>query len=531
MNKIFLEQIKKIKADTLRFKKSKKNSKNNKNFFIKTDNVYFDYSRNTFDDKLIKKLLNLAEIIDIKNKYKELINGHEVNISEKRKVLHPALRRVSPSLDKSISKKIYDHKDYLKKLSNDIRSGRKKSFSNKNYTDIVSIGTGGSFFGIKAVYESLKNYSSVKIKLHFISNLDFTENRDLLLKLNPKTTLFIVVSKSFRTIETIENIKKIKQWLNKSSNKSNIMNNFLAVTENDSEALKLGIHEDNIIKIWDWLGGRYSIWSGVSIGLIIAIGYTNFNKFLNGAEKADKHFSQSKYNKNIPVIMALISFYYTTYFGAQSHLILPYNYRLRFLQDHIQQLEMESNGKSLDVDGKSISSKPGNIVWGGSGSCSQHSFYQLLHQGNLIIPSDFIISKKSDCGSQDNHDMLFSNFLSHLEILNKGFSKLQATELYEKKFSNQGLDEELVIRNLMLSGKNPANAILLNQLSPESLGELIAFYEHKTYVLGLLYGINSFDQWAVEIGKIKAVEIYDDIREAKRKNKKTNIKIMKEYLN
>ena len=228
--------------------------------------------------------------------------------------------------------------------------------------------------------------------------------------------------------------------------------------------------------------------------------------------------------------MALLSYYYTSFFGTQSHLILPYNFRLRFLHDHIQQVEMESNGKSLDIFGKDIFSKSGNIVWGGSGSCSQHSFYQLLHQGNLLIPADFIISKKTDSGSQDNHNMLFSNFLSHLEILNKGFSESQAKELYEKKFSKLGLDKNLVIKNLILSGNKPANAILLNELSPESLGELLAFYEHKTYVLGLLYGINSFDQWAVEIGKIKAKEIYQDIKLAKNKNKKINNETIKKYL-
>ena len=228
--------------------------------------------------------------------------------------------------------------------------------------------------------------------------------------------------------------------------------------------------------------------------------------------------------------MALLSFNYSNYFAAQSHLILPYNYRLRFLHDHIQQLEMESNGKSIDVNGKNISSKAGNIVWGGSGSCSQHSFYQLLHQGNVFIPADFIISIKTDSGSQDNHDMLFSNFLSHIQILNSGFSMSDAQKLYEEKFANQGLQKDLVIKNLMLGGKKPTNAFLLKKLSPEALGELLAYYEHKTYVLGLLYGINSFDQWAVEIGKIKAKEIYRTIKLLKNKNKKINSKIIKKYI-
>ena len=530
MNKIFLEQTRKIKKETLRFKNSKKALKNNKNFFLETDNLYFNYSRNIVDKKTLSELLKLANIIDIKNSYKKLINGYQINTSEQRKVLHPALRSVTKFLDKSIIKNIDNHKKILKKISNDVRSGKKKSFSRKKFTDIVSVGTGGSYFGIKAVYEGLKNYSSKKINLHFISNLDFTENKDLLSSLDPEKTLFIVVSKSFKTIETLENIKKIKYWLNKDFNGKNIMGNFLAVTENEAEALKLGICSDNIIKIWEWIGGRYSIWSGVSIGLIISIGFSNFSKFLKGAENADAHFYKNKYSVNIPVIMALLSYYYTSFFGTQSHLILPYNFRLRFLHDHIQQVEMESNGKSLDIFGKDIFSKSGNIVWGGSGSCSQHSFYQLLHQGNLLIPADFIISKKTDSGSQDNHNMLFSNFLSHLEILNKGFSESQAKELYEKKFSKLGLDKNLVIKNLILSGNKPANAILLNKLSPESLGELLAFYEHKTYVLGLLYGINSFDQWAVEIGKIKAKEIYQDIKLAKNKNKKINNETIKKYL-
>ena len=530
MNKIFSEQLKKIKKDASRLKKLSKNKNENQNFCIETENIFFDYSRNIIDEKSVENLLKLAHLIDIKKNYKRLISGHISNKSENRKVLHPAMRSTPSLLDKNIIEDIRKHKEILKKISQDVISGKNKSFSNKKYTDVVSVGTGGSFFGIKATYEALKNYSSKNIKLHFISNLDFTENKDLLSSLDPNKTLFIIVSKSFRTIETIENIKKIKFWLKKYSKNYNVMQNFLAVTENESEAKKLGINQRNIIKIWEWLGGRYSIWSGVSIGLIIAIGYNNFSKFLYGAQKADEHFFKKKYKNNIPVIMALLSFYYSNYFAAQSHLILPYNYRLRFLHDHIQQLEMESNGKSIDMNGKNISSKAGNIVWGGSGSCSQHSFYQLLHQGNVFIPADFIISKKTDSGSQDNHDMLFSNFLSHIKILNSGFSMSDAQKLYEEKFANQGLQKDLVVKNLMLGGKKPTNAFLLKKLSPEALGELLAYYEHKTYVLGLLYGINSFDQWAVEIGKIKAKEIYRNIKLLKNKNKKINSKIIKKYI-
>ena len=530
MNKHFSEQIKKIKKDSVRLKKSSKKIEENKNFYIETNNIYFDYSKNIIDKKSIKNLLDLANIADIRGNYKKLIRGEIVNKSENRMAIHSALRNKKYLLDKNIVKDINDHKRLIKKLSDDIYKGKRKSCCNKKYTNIVSVGTGGSFFGIKAIYESLKNYSSNNIQLHFISNLDFTENKDLLSKLDPKKTLFIIISKSFKTIETLENIKKIKKWGYKDLNGKNILNNFLAVTENESEAIKLGIKKDNIIKIWQWLGGRYSIWSGVSIGLAIVIGFSNFSKFLSGAKSADEHFYTKKYEKNIPVIMALLSFYYTSFFEAQSHLILPYNYRLRYLHDHIQQLEMESNGKSIDNDGKKMYGKSGNIIWGGSGSCAQHSFYQLLHQGNFLVPADFIISAKTDSGSQDNHDLLFSNFLSHIETLKNGFSESEAQKLYEDKFSNQGLSKELVIKNLMLSGNRPTNTILLNKLSPESLGELIAFYEHKTYVLGLLHGINSFDQWAVEIGKIKAKEIYSNLKLIKNKKVRTSSRIIKKYL-
>ena len=536
MNKIFLSQLREIKKDSIRFKKEIKDSKKNlikknDNFSIDTENLFFDFSRNIIDDKSLNNLVKLAEIVDIKSNFKKLCSGELVNRSEKRKVLHPAMRDTKFSLDQDITDDIVMHKMMLKKISEDINSGRKTSFSNKKFTDVVSIGTGGSYFGIKMLYAALKNYAINDINLHFISNLDSSECKDTLQELNPETTLFILVSKSFSTVETLENAKKVKIWFNKKHSGKNIMENFLAVTENQSAAIKFGIAESNIIKLWDWIGGRYSIYTGVSIGLIIVIGYKNFSKFLKGANTGDKHFLNSKLKNNIPVIMALLSFYYTRFFNAQSHHISPYNYRLRFLKEHLQQLEMESNGKSIDQNGKKFSHVSGNIVWGATGSCSQHSFYQLLHQGNTFIPSDFIISSKSDSGNQDNHDKLFSNYLSHIEILNKGFSGEESEKLYEEKFSNLGLDKKLVIKNLNLPGRKPTNALLLKSMSPEVIGELLSYYEHKTYVLGQLSNINSFDQWAVEIGKIKANDIYKDIKAIKKDKKKTNNMLLNKYLN
>ena len=536
MNKTFLSQLKKIKADSVKYKKEIKEpkktlTKKNSNFFIDTDNIFFDFSRNIINENSLKNLVKLADIIDIKNNFKKLCSGDLVNISERRKALHPAMRNTIFSLDPHITDDISKHKIILKKISEDINSGKKKSFSNKKFTDVVSIGTGGSYFGIKMIYAALQSYSDNSIKLHFISNLDSAECKDILRDLNQETTLFILVSKSFMTVETLENAKKVKTWFNKKYRGKKIMDNFIAVTENYMAAKKFGIKEENIIRLWDWIGGRYSIWTGVSIGLIIAIGYKNFSKFLNGANAGDKHFLNNKLKNNIPVIMALLSFYYTRFFNAQSHLILPYNYRLRFLKEHLQQLEMESNGKSIDKNGKSFSHISGNIVWGATGNCSQHSFYQLLHQGNTFIPSDFIISSKPDSGNQDNHDKLFSNYLSHIEILNKGFSEKESHDLYEKKFSNLGLDKKLVIKNLSLSGRKPTNAFLLKSMSPEAIGELLSYYEHKTYVLGLLSNINSFDQWAVEIGKIRANDIYKNIKDIKSKKKKVDNILIDKYLN
>jgi len=529
MNKIFLSQINKIKKDSIRCSKIKKKSLN-ENFNIDTENIFFDYSRNIIDSKTIKDLTKLAELIDVKENFRRLCSGEEVNLSEKRQALHPAMRETFHSLSKDTQNEIKKHKSLLKKISNEVNSGKRKSFSRKKFTDVVSIGTGGSYYGIKMIYESLKNYSAKNINLHFISNLDSTESNDILLNLKPETTLFIIVSKSFKTVETLENAKRVKKWLLKNTNNQDIMKNFLAVTENKFSAQKFGIKEDNIIKIWDWIGGRYSLWTGVSIGLIIAVGFNNFSKFLKGAYKGDKHFFQRKYEKNIPVIMALLSFYYTRFFKAQTHLVLPYNYRLRFLKEHLQQLEMESNGKSVDKNGNNLTHISGNIIWGATGNCSQHSFYQLLHQGKTFIPSDFIISSKTDSGSQDNHDKLFSNYLSHIEILNTGFTKNEAIDLYEKKFSNLGLNKNLVIKNLQLSGNKPTNAFLLKDMSPETLGVLLSFYEHKTYVLGLLANVNSFDQWAVEIGKIKANDIYKNIKDSKKANKKSKNSLIKKYL-
>ena len=532
MNKIFLDQLQKLKKDSTRCKKKFSNQRvdlKSDIFHIESEKIYLDYSRNILDQNTLANLTRLAKILNIKEKFKDLCSGNICNISENRKVLHPAMRDTFFDLDENTKKEIKQHKKKLKKLSEDINSGKFKSFSGKKYRNIVSIGIGGSYFGTKMVYEALKNFSTSDINLFFLSNLDVTEADELLSNLNKDTTLFILVSKSFKTPETLENARKVKSWLKKGNVNKNIMKSFIAVTDNYQEALKFGIHEDLIINLWDWLGGRYSIWSGVSLGLIIAIGYKNFSRFLRGANLGDKHFYSKGYSENIPVIMALLTFYYTRFFGAQTHLILPYNYRLRFFVDHIQQVEMESNGKSIEQNGKKFSHLSSNIIWGSNGICSQHSYYQLLYQGNTFIPADFIFSKKNESGTKDNQDKVFSNFLSHVETRNRGFTKKEAEDLYHEKFSSSGLEKNLIIKNLMIKGNKPTNALLLKDLSPETVGMLISFYEHKTYVLGLISNIDSFDQWAVEIGKITAEDIYKSIKSSKKSHNSKN-SLLKKYL-
>ena len=531
MKKVFLNQLKKINKDSLRCKKNilKKNlSSDNSSFLIETDNIFFDFSRNIIDQKTLFNLSSLAETLNVKNNFESLCSGDIANNSENKKVLHTAFRGTFFDLDKDLKEEVREYKKKLRQISNNIISGKHKSFSGKKFTDVVSIGTGGSHFGTKMVFEALKKYRISKINLHFISNLDATEANEVLSNLNKDTTLFVVVSKSFMTSETLENAKIAKNWLKNNDNHKSFMKNFIAVTNNFEGAVNFGVEENLIIDVWDSVGGRYSLWTGVSIGLIIVIGYRNFSKFLDGAAKGDKHFYSKKYSKNIPVVMALLTFYYSRFFGSQSHLILPYDYSLRLLVEHVQQVEMESNGKSLDMNGKKFSNISGNIVWGSNGIVLQHSIFQLLHQGNIFIPSDFIISKKTSSGKKDNHHKIFSNFLSHIETLNKGFSKEEASKLYEEKYSKSGLDKRLVIKNLMLSGNRPANAILLKDLSPESLGMLLSFYEHKTYVLGLLSNVNSFDQWGVEIGKIVAKDIYKNIKFPK--ESKNGSALLKKYL-
>ena len=531
MKKIFLDQLKNIKKDSLRCKKNLlKNTsfKNNNSFHIETDYIFFDFSRNIIDLKTLNNLSSLAEKLEVKNNFKNICSGNIINKSENKKTLHTAMRGTFFNLDKAIKNEVRDYKKNLREISDNIRSGKHKSFNGKKFTDVVSIGIGGSHFGTKMVFEALKEYRVSKINLHFISNLDATEANEVLSNLNKDTTLFVIVSKSFKTSETLENAKLAKNWLKKQSNRKNVMKNFIAVTHNFEEAIKFGVDERLIIDVWDSVGGRYSLWTGVSIGLIISIGFKNFSKFLDGAAEGDKHFYSKKYTKNIPVIMALLSFYYSRFFGSQSHLILPYDYSLRLIVDHVQQVEMESNGKSLNIDGKKFSNISGNIVWGSNGIVLQHSIFQLLHQGNIFIPSDFIISKNTSSRKKDNHHKVFSNFLAHIETLNKGFSKKEADDLYEKKYSKKGLDKELVVKNLTLAGNRPANAFLLKDISPETLGMLLSFYEHKTYVLGLLSDVNSFDQWGVEIGKIMAKDIYKDIKSSK--DNKNGSVLLKKYL-
>ena len=490
----------------------KENPLRSDDFKIEWEDFYVDFSKNIINSHTIKLLIELCKEVDLKNSIDKYFSGVKINSTENRSVLHTALRTKEKIFLENIdiSNNVKEVKSKLKKFANKIISGKFKSSSEKKITDIVNIGIGGSDLGPVMVTHALKHYSN-HLKIHFISNVDGDHVVEILKKINPETTLFIIVSKTFTTQETITNANSVKKWFLSKYPNGDVSKHFIAVSSSVDKAKKFGISENYIFQMEDWVGGRFSFWGSVGLSIMLSIGPDNFEEILEGAYEMDQHFKNKPFEKNIPIILALISIWYNNFFKAETEVVIPYSEYLKFLPSYLQQAVMESNGKNYDRNGSPISYETGNIIWGSTGTNSQHAFFQLLHQGTKFIPSDFIGFIEPLNNKNDHHEKLMSNFFAQTEALMNGKTENEVLkELNELKYSEDQIKRVLPFK--IFQGNKPSNSILINKLTPKSLGKLICLYEHKIFVQGVIWNIFSFDQWGVELGKKLANNILNEIQ-------------------
>ena len=476
---------------------------------IKWRDFYVDYSKNRMDSKTLELLLELAQETHLKSAIDKQFQGDVINETEGREVLHTALRSPKTSgvlvEGEDIMPEIHEVKAKIKDFTNAIVDGKRKGYTDKAFTDVVNIGIGGSDLGPAMVVDALQYYKN-RLTTHFVSNVDGDHVNEVLKKLNPETTLFVIVSKTFTTQETLSNANTIKEWFLKSASKDDVAKHFVAVSTNIENVKSFGIDESNIFPMWNWVGGRFSLWSAVGISISLAVGYDNFDKLLAGAHDMDEHFRSEDFKMNLPVVLALIGIWYTNFFESESEAVIGYSQYLNQFATYLQQANMESNGKSVDRNGDKVTYQTGNIVWGEPGTNSQHAFFQLIHQGTKLIPTDFIGFAKSLHGNKDHQDKLMSNFIAQTEALLNGKSKDEVIQ----EFKSQGAFEETIkqLTNFkVFEGNKPTNTVLIDQLTPESLGKLIALYEHKIFVQGVIWNVYSYDQFGVELGKQLATTI------------------------
>ncbi len=476
-----------------------------------------DYSKNIVTDETIKLFLDLANEVHLKEAISKYFDGDLINQTENRSVLHTALRASENTsilvAGENIIPEIYSVKNKIKKFSEEVILGKRKGFSGKHFTDIVNIGIGGSDLGPAMAVEALQFYRN-HLKIHFVSNIDGDHISEVLKQLNPETTLFVIVSKTFTTQETISNATTIKNWFLKTGTQSDVAKHFVAVSSNSQKVADFGIDAEILFPMWDWVGGRFSLWSAVGLSISLAVGFDHFDSLLKGANRMDEHFKNESFDKNTPVVLAFLSIWYNNFFGAESEAIIPYTQYLNKLVPYLQQGIMESNGKSIGRDGKSITYQTGTIIWGEPGSNSQHAFFQLIHQGTKLIPTDFIGFKEALYGNKEHHDKLMSNFFAQTESLLIGKTVTQVVADLNKLGISPEKTEFLAPFKIF-AGNKPTNTLLIEKLTPESLGSLIALYEHKIFVQGIIWNIFSFDQWGVELGKQSASTILEEIETKK----------------
>jgi len=481
-------------------------------FSIQENDLLLDFSKNHIDDKMMKLFSQLMDDIDLKGKIHDLFNGEKINTSENRSVLHFLLRGTYTSKTKELYETdVKKGLDKLKSFSKKFQNGEIVGYSGKKIKNVINIGIGGSDLGPKMICEGLKYFSDRSVNNYFISNVDPSNLSEVLLNIDPEESIFIISSKSFGTIETLKNANICKNWFEgRSNNNKSLKKHFFGVTANTKKAKAFGIEENNIFPIWDWVGGRYSLWSSVGLPIILKIGYENFEMLLNGANDIDNHFREKPFDKNIPVVLACLGILYNNFHNCETHAIFPYDDYLKYLPMYLQQADMESNGKNISKDSSEVNYNTGPILWGDVGTNGQHSFFQLIHQGTKKIPCDFIGFVNSNNEKEELHEILLSNMVGQTMALMKGKNILEVEEELgdESKYTNY----EIIKNSKVFKGNKPSNTFLFDNLTPYNLGRLIAIYEHKIFVQGCIWNINSFDQWGVELGKVLSDEIYEKIK-------------------
>lgn len=489
------------------------NPKRFSDFSIKRQGYLFDYSKNLINEEARELLLQLAEEVQLKEAIEKLFSGEKINETEGRAVLHTALRDFSCReilVDgKNIREDIKRVLLQMKTFSERVISGEHKGFSGKEITDVVNIGIGGSDLGPVMVCSALKHFKT-RLNLHFISNIDGNHSAEVLKNLTPETTLFIIASKTFTTQETMTNAHTAKKWFLKVGSEADIAKHFVALSTNIEAVKSFGILEENTFEFWDWVGGRYSLWSAIGLSIVLAIGYPNFEQLLMGANETDTHFQTADFSENVPVLMALLGVWYRNFFGASSYAVLPYSQYLDRFPAYLQQADMESNGKCVDRNANFIDYETGAIIWGEPGTNGQHAFYQLIHQGTELIPSDFIAFVRPCNKVSDHQEKLLANFFAQTEAL--AFGKTEEEALDELQQTGKPITEiERLLNYKVFQGNTPTNSILIDELTPFSLGQLIALYEHKIFVQGVIWNVFSFDQFGVELGKVLAGKILPEL--------------------
>ncbi|WP_462379490.1 glucose-6-phosphate isomerase [Pseudomonas sp. Marseille-QA0892] len=480
-----------------------------------TSGLFLDYSKNLINDQTLSLLYSLARESGLEQAIHALLEGEYVNSSERRPALHTALRRpLGDRLlvnDKDIMPEVHRVIHQMTDIVGRIHTNQWRGYNDKTITDVVNIGIGGSFLGPQLVSEALLPFTQNGVRCHYLANIDGSEFREVTAKLNVETTLFIISSKTFGTLETLKNAQAARAWyLARGGTEEKLYRHFIAVTSNIKAAVEFGIREKNVFPMWDWVGGRYSLWSAIGLPTALAIGMSNFKELLSGGYAMDQHFRNAPFEENMPVLLAMLGVWYANFWGAQTHAFLPYDHYLRNFVKHLQQLDMESNGKSVRQDGTQASCATGPVIWGGVGCNGQHAYHQLLHQGTLMIPSDFIVPVTSYNPVADHHQWLYANCLSQSQALMLGKTREEA----EAELRAKGMPEDEVQRvapHKVIPGNRPSNTLVVERIDPRRLGALVALYEHKVFVQSVIWGINAFDQWGVELGKELGKTVYQQM--------------------
>ena len=491
------------------------NPKRFEEFSTSIDDMILDYSKLHMNKDVLNTLFKLARVCDVEEKRDAMYRGDKINITENRAVLHIALRNKLDNPiyvdDRDIMQDVHDGLEKMQEFANGIRDGKIVSSSNESFTDIVNIGIGGSHLGPAMVTQSLKPFHDGP-NVHFVSNIDSSHITDVLADLNPKRTLILIASKTFTTIETMTNAKTALTWMKDAVGEQNVSEHFAAISTALEKTKDFGIKDNRVFGYWDWVGGRYSIWSSIGLGVMIAIGTKNFDEFLDGAYEMDQHFKNAPLEENMPVLLGLIGIWHINICEYPTRAILPYDQRLSSFPSYIQQLDMESNGKSISSSGEMLYEKTGAIVWGDAGTNSQHSFFQLLHQGSQIVPCEFMLGvNKSESNMKEHNDLLIANCLAQSQALMAGRRVDEVIRVLEKR----GVSHEESIRlapHRQFNGNRPSSTLLYKKLDPKTLGKIIALYEHRVFVEGIIWGVDSFDQWGVELGKELATEMLSHVQ-------------------